>query len=138
MATTILLYHPFNLFLCHNGFLIVGCSLRSMGKILCSIHGGKEGWTCYILWSSFVGLLQPRKIMITFSNCYLGGRDYGWKESRCVGNMFDSMSKCLIKNFFQDFTSKCLQEYSSKEKESRTRSTSKGSSHKKQNVLKEN
>jgi len=31
-----------------------------------------------------------------------------------------------------------LQEYSSKEKESRTRTTSKGSSHKKQNVLKEN
>ncbi len=49
-----------------------------------------------------------------------------------MGNMFDSMSKCIINDFSQDLTSKCLQEESSKEKESRTMSTSKGSSHKKQ------
>ncbi len=76
--------------------------------------------------------------MIIFSNFYLGSRDYGWKESRCVGNMFDSMAKCLIKDYSQDLTSKCLQEESSKEKESIIGSTSKGSSHKKQKVLKEN
>ncbi len=76
--------------------------------------------------------------MITFSNCYLGGRDCGRMESRCVGNMFDSMSKCLIKDLSQDITSKCLQEESSKDKESRIGSTSKRSSHNKQKVLKEN
>jgi hypothetical protein len=52
--------------------------------------------------------------------------------------MFDSMSKFLIKDLSQDITSKCLQEESSKDKESKIGSTSKRSSHKKQKVLKKN
>jgi hypothetical protein len=33
-----------------------------------------------------------------------------------VGNMFDSLSKCLIKDSFQNLTSKSLQDKSSKDK----------------------
>ncbi len=53
------------------------------------------------LRGSFAWFPQPCKIAIAFGNCYFGGEGYEWKELRCMGNMFDSMSKHPMKDFLK-------------------------------------
>jgi hypothetical protein len=101
LAIAILLYHLFHLSL----FAIVGSyylvTLCNQCKELwCNMGGGNEKWGCYILWSSFALLHQPCKNVIASINYYLGGMGCGWREPRCVDNMFDSMSTCLLPMIF--------------------------------------